>query len=161
MSLEKVARSLMKLANPQIELPMHELRGSFRYEILDWDNDGKKLTFVVAGAFGPDDLFELAEVRFDASTKNADALQGMGVTNVLPDHSAVCDLFAIGMGMTEGAGLFAPIVPKVEINKEAEPLIRFLLLGWAPPVAQSPGVDQMEITTQQPAIPVNVGLIRG
>lgn len=160
MSLQNIpAGRILKTANPQIEMSQAELKGSFRFEILDFENDGKHMKFTVAGCFDPEEVVELADVHFMATTKNSDALQGVGVSDTLPDYNAVLDVLAIGLKLSDGKGLFAPVVPSVDIRKEMEMLCRFLTLGWTPPAPSAPAEDQVDAANLAPAIPINVGLI--
>lgn len=160
MSLHNIkAGGLLRTAGPQIEMFQAEMKGAFHFEVLDFENDGKTMTFCLGLCFDPEEVVELADIRFTAVTKSSDALQGIGVSDTLPDYNAVLDLLAIGLKISDGKGLFAPIVPHVDIRKESEMLCRFLCLGWTPPAPSAPAEEQVAINNMAPAIPINVGLI--
>ena len=129
-------RSASELGRPRrssipVPLALRDLPGEVQVEVVGFRNTGEKVTFDLAVAGG----ITLASATFTAPAARPTILEGAGVAQIVPDGSAVIDLLAVGIGITDGTSEFSP-GPLVVVPAAAEVLGRVLTTGWgAPPSA--------------------------
>jgi len=153
-NLGKIASGVLRVASPQIKMDLSNLTGLVSYSIKDYMNDGRFVSFTLALDLPNEVQVDIADVAIRPPADNKTALEGVGVSDILPNYQSALDLLAVGVGFTDGTTMFSPVTPEVKILPAAGPIALLLAAGWTPPQPK-----EGDIPDQSGPVPLNLGSV--